>query len=156
MTNIDRIKKQIKEECRDNDFLWFYKTHLKAVEKNALFLLEKLKKADKEIVLIAVWLHDLQRVKDLEGNHAKIGAVEARKVLEKYKYSEKQIKYVEEIILCHSCNSKLMPKTIEAKILATADAMAHYQNDFYLKIAVFGERDIDNYKEWLNEKLDRN
>lgn len=156
MNNIDKIKKQIKEECRENNFLWFYKTHLSAVEKNAKILLEKVSKADRDLVLLSVWLHDLQRIRKIEGNHAKVGAGEAKKVLEKYKYKEEIIKKVQEIILCHSCNSKLMPKTIEAKILATADAMSHYSNDFYLKIAVMGERDIDSYKEWLNEKLDRN
>lgn len=65
------------------------------------------------------------------------------------------LKQVEELILAHSCNSKNLPQSLEAKILASADAMAHYVNDFYLKIAVTGERDLEEYKRWLKEKLSR-
>ena len=62
---------------------------------------------------------------------------------------------VKGMILVHSCN-RGMPKTLEEKILASADAMAHYYNNFFLKIALTGERDYVQYREWVLEKLDRN
>lgn len=37
-------------------------------------------------------------------------------------------------ILTHSCN-KLLPKTLEQKVLATADAMSHFHNGFWFWIA---------------------
>jgi HD superfamily phosphodiesterase len=149
------IKMMVEKECANNNRLWFYKTHLLAVEKFARILLKKLPRADKDIVMLGVWLHDLQRVRKLKGDHSKIGAREAIKLMKDFKYDLKTIKKVKEIILSHTCGTKLLPKTIEAKILASADAMSHYVNDFFLQIAVLGQRDLENYKVWALEKLNR-
>ena len=147
----------VKKECSRATMTgeWFYDTHLLAVEKFAKKLLEKLKGADAEVVLLGVWLHDLQRVRDKKGDHAKVGANEAEKTMLEMGYPEKTISHVKEIILSHSCNSDSMPQTVEAKILASADAMSHYVNDFYLKIALLRQRSLPEFKEWSLEKLDR-
>ncbi len=71
-----------------------------------------------------------------------------------YGYSSAMIKKVQNIILTHSCG-KNKPKTLEGKILATADAMAHYINDFYLQIATTGRRNTTDFKLWALEKLNR-
>jgi HD superfamily phosphodiesterase len=155
--NFLKIKKYIKNECIKSNFIenWFFDIHLLGVEKFAKYLLKKLPKADKEIVLLGVWLHDLQRIRGIKGNHAKIGARESEKVLNKFNYSKEIIKNVKEIILTHPCNTKLKPKTLEGKILASADAMSHYINDFYLVIATTEKRDLKNFKKWALEKLNR-
>lgn len=151
------IKKQIKNECLKSRFIenWFYKTHLLGVEKFAKYLLTKLPKADKEIVLLGVWLHDLQRIRGIKGDHAKAGAVETEKVMEEFGYDDKIIQRVKEVVLSHCCDTKLKPKTVEGKILASADAMSHYTNDFYLTIAATGQRSLVEFKKWALEKLDR-
>lgn len=152
---VKQIKEKIKDECcRINHLDWFYDNHLLAVEKCANFLLKKLPKADKEIVLLGVWLHDTQRVRKIKGDHQKIGAIEAKKIMLEYGYSADIIKNVQNIILSHSCEN-LLPITLEGKILATADAMAHYSNSFYLQIAVLGQRSLREFKLWALEKLDR-
>lgn len=155
--NIDQIKSMVKNECQSLGFAkdWFYKTHLLAVEKFAKELLKQLPDADNEIVLLGVWLHDLQRVRGIKSEHAEMGAREAEKVMKQFKFSEEKINRVKNIILTHSCNTDMMPQTLEGKILASADAMSHYINDFYLQIAVTGERDLPSFKEWALEKLDR-
>ena len=68
---IYRIKRIIKEECfkPENNTVWFYNAHLLAVEKNTKFLLARVPKANKEIVMLGAWLHDLQHVKKMKGNH---------------------------------------------------------------------------------------
>ncbi|MBU4339144.1 HD domain-containing protein [Patescibacteria group bacterium] len=158
---ISQIKSLVKNECFNLGFIdnWFYGVHLLGVEKFAKVLFKKMSKADKEIVLLGVWLHDLQRVRGIKGDHAKMGAIEAEKVMRQFNYPEKTIKHVKEIILAHSCDTCLMPETLEGKILASADAMAHYVNDFYLTIAVTGavtgERDLVSFKKWALEKLDK-
>ena len=157
---VANIKTLIKNECCELGFVkdWFYKTHLLAVEKFSKKLLRKFPKADKEIVMLGVWLHDLQRIRGIRGirgNHTKIGAREAEKVMKGFDYDKKTIKHVKEIILTHSCDTNLKPKTIEGRILASADAMSHYVNDFYLIIAVTGERNLEEYKKWALEKLER-
>lgn len=154
---INKIKNLVKKECFNSKHLadWFYSVHLLGVEKFAKELLKKLPKADKEIVLLGVWLHDLQRIRGIKGNHPKVGAIESEKVLKKFGYSEKSIKHVKEIILTHTCGTSLRPKTVEGKILASADAMSHYINDFYLIIATTGRRNLKEYKLWALEKLNR-
>jgi HD superfamily phosphodiesterase len=155
---ITQIKKLVKKECENLRFVpdWFYENHLLAVEKWTKFLLKKLPKADGEIVLLGVWLHDLQRIRGIKGNHQKIGATEAEKIMKKFEYSKYKIDAVKSIILVHSCsNARKVPKTLEGKILASADAMAHYVNDFYLQIAVDGKRTLKDYKKWALEKLNR-
>jgi len=156
LTTVKQIKEKIKNECYDLGHIdsWFYNDHLLAVEKYANFLLKKLPQADKEIVLLGVWLHDTQRVRGIKGDHQKIGAIEAKKIMLEYGYLPDKIKKVQNIILSHSCNN-LIPKTLEGKILATADAMTHYVNDFYLQIAVTGQRNLHDFKIWALEKLER-
>ncbi len=156
MNKINQIKKQVREECIKNNREWFYKVHLLQVEKFVKVLLKKLPKANKEIVMLAVWCHDLQRVRNLKGDHQKIGAREAVKVLKEFAYEKDIISRVKEIVLYHSGNNPKQVKTLEGKILVSADAMSHYYNDFFLRIAVMAQRDIKEFKEWALEKLDRN
>ena len=153
---IQQIKTLIKKECTKGPIDdWFYATHLLGVEKFAKWLLARLPKANKEVVMLGVWLHDLQRIKGIKGNHQEIGAKEAEKVMIKFAYDNKTINQVKNIILSHSCSNK-KPNTLEGKILASADAMSHYHNDFFLQIAVTGQRDLGEYKKWALEKLNRN
>lgn len=156
MNNIEKIKQQIKDEVYNFDHIgsWFFDEHLLGVEENAKFLLKNLPEANKEMVMLGVWLHDLQRIRGIKGDHQKIGAEEAEKVLNEYAYDNEVIEKVKKMILCHSCDN-VMPETLEEKILASADAMSHYYNDFYLRIATLGQRSLEEYREWALEKLDR-
>jgi HD superfamily phosphodiesterase len=156
LKTVKQIKEKVKNECYNLGHIdsWFYDKHLLAVEKYANFLLKKLPKANSEIVLLGVWLHDTQRVRGIKGNHQKAGAIEAKKIMLEYGYSSDMIKKVQNIILTHSCDSS-MPTTLEGKILATADAMTHYVNDFYLQIATTGQRSLTDFKLWALEKLNR-
>ena len=157
MTNkIQIIKNLIKQECKKNNLEWFYDIHLLAVEKFSNKLLKKLPKANREIVFLGVWLHDLHRIKKLKGDHAKVGAREAEKLLIKHKYNTEIIEHVKHLILAHRCKmGGVMPKTLEAKILSSADAMSHYVNDLYILIATLGERNVSEFKKWALEKLER-
>ena len=155
MDKIVQIKNRVKDECAANDLGWFWDVHLLEVEKSAKMILAKLPKTDKEIVMLGVWLHDLQRVRKIEGDHCKTGAVEAQKVMQEFGYLPEKIEAVKEIILAHSCERGLAPKTLEGKILATADAMSHFLSDFYLAIAATGQRDAKSFKKWALEKIDR-
>lgn len=156
LKTIKQIKEKIKYECYHLGYMepWFYDDHLLSVEKYANFLLKKLPKADKEVVLLSVWLHDTQRVRGIKGDHQKKGAEEAKKIMLGYGYSAEMIKKVQGAILTHACDKKL-PATLEGKILATADAMTHYVNDFYLRIATTRQRSLKEFKAWALEKLNR-
>lgn len=151
-----KIKQLVKQECDKLGFVpdWYYRDHLLAVEKFSKYLLKNLPKANKEIVILGVWLHDLQGIRGLKGDHQKVGAREAGKIMKDFNYDKELIKKVKDIILTHACY-KEMPTTIEGKILASADAMAHYFNDYYLIVATSGEMDLKSYKKWALEKLNR-
>lgn len=153
---IDNIKNKIKDEVYNLGHIepWFYNEHLLGVEENAKYLLENLAEADEELVMLGVWLHDLQRIRGIKGDHQIKGAEEAEKVLKELNYSEEIVEKVKKMILCHSCD-EVMPSTLEEKILATADAMSHYYNDFYLRIATLGQRDLKAFREWSEEKINR-
>ena len=86
---------------------------------------------------------------------AKAGAIEAEKVMKQFGYSDQTIKHVKEMILAHSCDTRLLPKTLEGKILTSADAMSHYINDFYLTLASTGEYELAGFKKWALEKLEK-
>ncbi|OQA52656.1 MAG: tRNA 2'-O-methylase [candidate division WS2 bacterium ADurb.Bin280] len=158
MKNIKFVKNTIKKECEDlgNVEDWFYRDHLLTVEKFAKELLRKLPAADEEILMLSVWLHDIQRVRGIKGDHAAAGAEEASRFLAELGYDKKIITAVKENIESHRCNSDdKMPSTIEGKILASADAMSHFVNDFYLDIATTSGKSTKQFKKWALEKIDR-
>jgi HD superfamily phosphodiesterase len=152
---LEKIEELIEKECKSGFAPeWFFEAHILAVKKYADFLLEKLPEANKDVVLLGVWLHDLQRIRGIEGDHQKIGAEEAEKVMQSLEIDKNISDQVKQIILTHSCSNEL-PITLEGKILASADAMSHYINDFYLQIMLTRDRNLRQYKEWALEKLDR-
>lgn len=155
LSKISKIKKLIKEESLKEKGIprWFFSAHLEGVEKFAKILLKRFPAANKEVVMLAVWLHDLQRIRGLKGDHAKVGAGEAEKVLKSFKYPSHTVLAVKEVILTHCCDKNNLPRTVEGKILACADAMAHYINDFYLLVALTGKRNLSEYKDWALKKI---
>jgi len=155
--NIANIEKLIKGECETLGFVpeWFFEEHLKIVEKHVLDILEKVPSADKEVVMLGVWLHDTQRIRGVNAPHQDGGAQEAKKIMSQFDYDDNIIKKVQNIIQTHSCDDK-MPNTVEGRILATADAMAHYTSDFFLRIAILGDRNVEEYKKWALEKIEKN
>ncbi len=154
---VQEIKEYIKEAFLHSKVPFIYDAHLKAVEKNCLWLLERLPEADKEVVMLGCWLHDMQYVVDYDdkANHEVLGAEEAGRVMVEFGYDEDIIKKVQQIILSHSCK-KHMPETLEAKILASADGMAHFFNDFYLSLFKkgIGCDDIAEFKKFTLNKIE--
>ena len=153
-SKFEQIREEIKKES-PKDFL---ETHLLAVEKFAKELIKKIPDANEEIIMLGVWLHDIQRIRKTEGDHAKVGALEAENIMKKYNYDEETIKIVKEMIIVHECDSESIPQNVEGKILTSADGMSHFINDFYLKTVLLGKKkfkDAEDYKKWVLEKIDR-
>src|SRR5207249_4472175 len=82
----------------------------------------------------------------------------ADQILEKCGYnSEERSFIVNEIIAPHSC-SPTMPTALEGKVLATADAMVHFQTDFFIYAAWhhFGGVDkIPEFKNWVLTRIEK-
>lgn len=140
---------------------WFVETHIKLVEKNALWLLEKLPQANREVVLAAVWLHDIMRVldqemaKDNSGDHAIEGAKFAEKMIDQLEINNPEKDLILEAIRCHSCKKEL-PQSLEAKIIASADAMAHMYPEFFLGLLKYDQSfEISEMKSFAVKKIEK-
>jgi uncharacterized protein len=99
---------------------WF---HVKRVHELAIRLADE-ENADKEVVEAAVFLHDIGRVKEDEGeieNHAEWGAEKAQEILEELDYSQDFIDKVSHCIRSHRYSKDPEPENLEAKVLSDAD-----------------------------------
>ncbi len=97
--------------------------------KRVLFYARRLRqhyRADWNIIELAVYLHDITRSKEDAENHHLTGARAAENILRRYRYPKEIIRDVKNCILSHRSQTGLKPTTIEQKILANADAMAHF------------------------------
>lgn len=117
---------------------------------------------NKDAVLAAAYLHDLAYAWTSK-NDPKLdekSESEAHQVLTKAGYSQTERSFiVDKIIHGHGMYNKKVPKTIEAKVLATADALAHFTTDFYLVMCwnhyLFEDKKLDSYKTWVLKKIER-
>lgn len=152
---IQKIARQIEQESAT--YLdWFFEHHICVVAENVNWLCDNLPEADRKICLLGAYLHDLQRLRHIDGDHEKVGAEEAGKILIEYNYDEKIIQQVQKTVLTHSGKDGNLPQDLESWVLCAADGMAHFQHDFMIRIALLGQRDLENYKNWCRRKIERN
>jgi putative nucleotidyltransferase with HDIG domain len=110
-------------------FSLFWFLHLKPVIDYSKELAKRYK-ANMEIVWLSAILHDIARLDDLEP-HDEIGSKRAYSMLLREGFSKEIAEEVKKTILTHRCK-KHKPKTLEQKILATADAISHFKPPFYI------------------------
>ncbi len=135
-----------------------WECHIMPVVKHSLQLGELLK-ADLEILELAAYLHDIASITDANyvEKHHTYGAQMAKQILRKLNYPEDKIKKVTECILTHRGSIKTRRDTLEAKILASADAMSHFSKlveMFYLAFKIHGYTTKQGVP-WLKGKLER-
>jgi len=161
----NKVRKYISEFYGNPEELW-WKSHIESVV-NYTKLLSKKFGGDKEIVEIAALLHDIRKMKgqhqwqsnkkliDYYHNHHVEGAEEAEKILLKFKYPLEKIEKVKNCILTHSKDKNYPPKTIEAKILATADALSYFDHfmEFAHWVYNIKKESINNGRKILAEKF---
>jgi HD superfamily phosphodiesterase len=139
---------------------WSWQNHVQFVAKNA----EKLSKefgANEDLAVAGAWLHDFGDV--FIDRHAQgfeeVSKAETIKVLKESGYSSEEIQEVLAVIIePHSCRGENLPRTIEGKVLATADALAHLNTDFYIQFAwkhIPAGKAYREFIEWVNEKIER-
>lgn len=101
---LEKLQYEIYDRCQKqtNKFGMGCYEHIVAVVKNAEILAEKYG-ADKEVVMIAAWLHDIASITDysLYELHHLHGAEMAYCILKEYGYDGKKIPLVQECIRNH-------------------------------------------------------
>ena len=122
---IDEIKAMILKLCEDKD--WDWRLHIETVVKRSKEL-AKLLGADEEVCELAAWLHDIKKLKGERELHHVHGSEEAGEILKSYDYPEEKIENVKHCVISHSSDPTYPPESVEAKIVASADALSHFDN----------------------------
>ena len=163
---MDEILSKVQEEVRRRADLsghsWFIERHVKLVVEDVEYILdneEAARGANRDALMLAAWLHDMQRVDapEKDDEHEKLGAEIAAEILSGFGAAPEVIESVTDCISCHSVR-KRMPESIEAKILSTADAMTHFSPDFFLSLLLYGippKDDVGEFKKWSLAKLEK-
>lgn len=129
---IKSIKKLVASACKRKTNMFgsrAWDEHIVPVMYFAKLLAKKLH-ADGEIVELAAVLHDYASVskKEWYPQHHRIGARLAGEVLYTFHYPPERIRQVQHCIMAHRASQRIPAKTLEAKIIASADSMAHFAN----------------------------
>lgn len=145
--NHSAIKKDVTETFR-----LFWGLHLKPVIDHSKELAKKYN-ANLEIVWLSAIFHDIARLEDLEP-HDEISSEKAYKTVLDKGFDKKIAEEVKKTILTHRCK-KHKPKTLEQKILATADAVNHFKAPFYFWVSWISTKSFKEQLESGLKKLER-
>lgn len=117
--------------------------------------------ADKDLSRAAALLHDIADIRMDRSNtaHEQESLKIAKELLRKCNYSTDEIELlINDAIRFHSCHGNKRPKSLEGKILSTADSLAHLKTDFYVYAVWARGKDGDNLEEvknWVLKKIER-
>ena len=98
-------------------------SHVQRVAVNAIKFTQQ-EKANLEIVLPAVWLHDCVTVaknSDLRSQASQLSAEKAEELLNEWNYPTQNMQAIKHAIAAHSYSANITPETLEAKIVQDAD-----------------------------------
>lgn len=126
---INAVIKFVESESEKPDACYkeAYDKHIKPVVVHALDLADR-QNADKEIVEIAAWLHDIGSIMGRREDHHIVGAEVAEELLSGLGYPEERIEMVKHCIMVHRGSVDLKRESVEAQILADADAISHFDD----------------------------
>ena len=118
---------------------YYLERHVNEVDRWAKKILEIKKEADREVVLLGVWLHDIGQLigyKDID--HAINSEIEVRRFLGEKGIDKSKIEKVAHCVRAHRCKD-IQPNTLEAKIVATSDSASHMTDIVYADMASRGD-----------------
>jgi len=130
MDIIEKIKNFVEEECKKPSSKFGYDPfpfHFVHVVRHADDLNKKLG-GDREVILIAAWLHDIGSIIYGREDHHITGAKVAEEKLKELNYPIEKIELVKKCILNHRGSKQLAHESIEEKIVAEADVMSNFDN----------------------------
>ena len=141
----------IKRMAEGNPIHNWFPHHVRQVEKWALKILDYYPNADRVVVLLSVWLHDIgQENKENINTHEIFSEIETRRFLKLLKVGKKKVDKVAHCVTTHRCKAGALPESDEAKILAAADSASHITDIVYIHMLNDG-----NSKESVLNKLER-
>lgn len=156
----ENLRHEIYSRCQKstNKFGMGCYYHIIAVVKNAEILAEEYG-ADKEIVMIAAWLHDIASITDdsLYELHHIHGAEMAHRILKEYGYDDKKIALVENCIRNHRGSISAEKISLEELCVADADAISHFDSVPSLLYLAYAQKGmgIEEGRTFVKDKLTR-
>ncbi len=126
----EKIRKYVEDECKKPESKYGYEcfeSHFIPTVKYAKLLAERLN-ANAEIVELAAWLHDIGSIIYGRENHHITWSKVADKKLNELGYEKEKIERVKECIFAHRGSKYIERKSIEAQIIAEADAINYFDD----------------------------
>lgn len=121
---IDRTKNHVLDLYRQSGNVHPYFDHFTNVEKIACQIAQLFPDADKDVLILASWLHDVGRFIGPRDVHAINSEIEARRYLSELGADKVLIDKVAHCVKSHR-NDGLNHEIIEAKIITVADSADH-------------------------------
>lgn len=145
MVNMEELKKVVEKEYNEG----FFGLHVQKVVEKAEWLLDFYPEADRDIVVPACYLHDIvHTTSGYKGDdHNIASARKAREIISEFSISEDKIDRIVSCIESHRSSRPPEPETIEARIVASADNLSHFDN--YESLVRLRN------KAWADRKLER-
>ena len=130
MDVVNEVRNFVESECKKSTSKYGYEPfpfHLIPMVNNAEKLVDKYG-GDKEIVLLAAWLHDIGSIIYGRQDHHITGARIAEAKLKELGYPLERIELIKKCILNHRGSQQSSRETIEEQIIAEADVMDNFNN----------------------------
>lgn len=164
LKEIKDIENKVMGLAKDSPLDWFFAFHIKEVVAAAEDLLKEYPKADKDVVILACWLHDLghlrartlAEVDAVKPDHHIVGADMAMVILKEYNLPANTLEKIRKCVLAHRAKDSYQPETIEEKIVAVADTLSHFHSVFYLAyFKVYPKETLEDFVVKQKQKLSR-
>ena len=158
MDIVNEIKNLVEEESKKPESKYGYEPfvfHFVPMVKYAQELADQLG-ADKEIVSLSAWLHDIGSVIYGRKDHHITGAEVAENKLKELNYPKERIELVKRCILNHRGSQDNNPQSIEEKIISDADALSNFDNipGIFKAAFVYENLTQEEAKEAVRKKLE--
>lgn len=121
-------------------------------------ILSKKLKADEEIVELALLLHDYGSLycgAKKQDVHHLTSAKLAKDLLNKHNYPQDRIERIKHCIISHRASQKIPRRTLEARVIASSDALAHfaYVDDLFYLAFIVRKMETDDARRFILKKL---
>jgi len=157
--SISSLEEDVRRRFNNQDkkhagFPWMYENHIKLVRQEAEILLKEYPEADEQVVLLASVLHDVGYLKDHK-NHEEVGFSKAKEVLSEHEIEldQSQLEILDEAITEHGYSGE--PEKLEARIVASADALAHLYPCFWIANSKVKGNNLQEFYDWMENKINK-
>ncbi len=125
-----KLKKRVEKLCTNENFVhheWYFKYHLELVERIVNELKEYYPEADFELINSMVWFHDLDKI-------VKNQNIVPNDILVEVGFDDNEIQRINDLLKITEGHREIdiNEAVIEAKILTSADGVAHFTGPFPL------------------------